>query len=72
MVQVGPIELSSWHVLALMGIGILIAGSEGLIDLNLHFGMVGLNLGEIAQWIFIIAIGLGLFYFGTDIMNKHT
>jgi len=62
--------VASWITAALIGLGILWAINEGMLKTQYLFGDVSIPMETIGVLIFLVAIGLGGFYFVTDVLRK--
>lgn len=62
--------VASWIIVALMGLGILWAINEGMLKAQYSLGNVSIPMDSIGILIFLAAIGLGGFYFVTDVLRK--
>lgn len=62
--------VASWIVAASLGLGILWAIGQGMLNAQYSLGDLSIPLDNIGLLIFLTAIALGGFYFVTDVMNK--
>jgi hypothetical protein len=62
--------VASWIVAAALGLGILWAIGEGMLNPVYSLGDIPVPLDNIGLLIFLAAIALGGFYFLTDVLSK--
>ena len=62
--------VASWIIAALMGLGILWATNKGMLKTQYSFGEASIPMENVGTLIFLVAIGLGCFYFLIDVVRK--
>jgi nitrogen fixation-related uncharacterized protein len=63
-------SVASWIIAAVIGLGILWAVKGGMLKTQYLLGDVSIPMETIGILVFLLAIGLGGFYFVTDVLRK--